>query len=279
MNDALLESLLREDEGTSLDFKRDQYPFVGVTDDNVKSELLKDILAFANSWKRSDAYILVGVDEVSGGRSNIVGVVAHLPDASLQEFVNKKIQRPLIFSYEAYPYEGLQIGVIHIPRQERPFYLKSDYGKLKGNTVYIRRGSSTDVASLDEIAKMGIVGYEELNTHIELLALAEELNDFIEKSSSINIQKQNVNFVTDQYDRLIDKGIIIRLDVNMRKMLREVYAEIKLINHTVSVGWDSGRGSNVWAMNVNAANESMIKNRTMFTAAHDTLIAYLATFG
>jgi predicted HTH transcriptional regulator len=83
MNDQLLESLLREDEGTALDFKRDQYPFVGVNDDSLKSELLKDILAFANSWRRSGAFILIGVQEVTGGRSNAVGVSSHIPDASL----------------------------------------------------------------------------------------------------------------------------------------------------------------------------------------------------
>ena len=82
MNDQLLESLLREDEGTALDFKRDQNPFEGVNDDNVKSELLKDILAFANSWRRSDAFILIGVQEVRGGRSKVVGVLTHIPDAA-----------------------------------------------------------------------------------------------------------------------------------------------------------------------------------------------------
>ena len=85
MNDQLLESLLREDEGTALDFKRDQYPFVGINDDKVKSELLKDILALANSWRRSDAFILIGVQEVTGGRSTVVGASSHIPDASLQQ--------------------------------------------------------------------------------------------------------------------------------------------------------------------------------------------------
>ena len=46
MTDGLFESLLHEEESSSLDFKRDQYPFVGASDDD-KSELLKDILAFA----------------------------------------------------------------------------------------------------------------------------------------------------------------------------------------------------------------------------------------
>lgn len=278
MNDALLESLLREDEGTSLDFKRDQYPFVGITDDDLKGELLKDILAFANSWKRTDAYILIGVEEVRGGRSNIVGISTHLPDASLQQFVNTKIQRPLIFSYEAYPYEGVQIGIIHIPRQERPFYLKKDYGRLKANTAYIRRSSSTDIASLDEIAKMGIATHEEINTYLELEALAEELNDFLEKSLVVNIYEENVSFVFDQYRRLFEKGIIIRLDDGIRKSLREAFTETRLIDQMISAGWNSGRGGNTWAENLNGAKKRIIDNRKKIVAAYESLKRYLATF-
>jgi predicted HTH transcriptional regulator len=44
--------------------------------DDEKSELLKDILGFANAWRRATAYILIGVKEVRGGRSNVVGIPA-----------------------------------------------------------------------------------------------------------------------------------------------------------------------------------------------------------
>ena len=54
----LIESLLHQNEGTALDFKKEQYPFQRATDEQ-KSELLKDILAFANSWRQDDAYIAV----------------------------------------------------------------------------------------------------------------------------------------------------------------------------------------------------------------------------
>ena len=77
----LMEDLLHESEGTSLDFKSAQYPFEHATDE-AKSELLKDVLAFANSWRRTTAYILIGVEEVKGGRSNVVGVRNHLDDAT-----------------------------------------------------------------------------------------------------------------------------------------------------------------------------------------------------
>ena len=145
--------MLHEDEGPSLDFKRDQYGFERV-DKETKSELLKDILAFAKAFRRTDAYILVGVEEIRGGRSRVVGVDTHLDDAKLQQFVNSKTQRPVTFSYREVSHDDCSIGVIHIPLQSRPLYPKATFGKLPKHTVYVRRGSSTDIASPEEIAHM-----------------------------------------------------------------------------------------------------------------------------
>jgi hypothetical protein len=151
---ALIDRLLYEEEGATLDFKSEQYKFAGASDDE-KSELLKDIVAFANAWRRTDAYILVGAKEVKGGRSIVTGIAEHLDDAHLQQFVNAKVNRPIEFSYRTIEFEGVKVGLFQMPTQKRPFHLKKDFGKLKSNTVYIRRGSSTDTASLDEVASMG----------------------------------------------------------------------------------------------------------------------------
>ncbi|MEN6407172.1 MAG: ATP-binding protein [Thermoguttaceae bacterium] len=159
MDKAFFEQLLYEEEGVTLDFKREQYRFVRATDEE-KSELLKDILGFANAWRRSEAYILIGVEEVRGGRSNILGIADtdHLDDHSLQQFVNNQTNRPVRFHYEAFACDEKQIGLIRIEEQPRPIFLKNDYGKLKKTEVYVRRGSSTDPtkpALPDEIAQMG----------------------------------------------------------------------------------------------------------------------------
>lgn len=151
----IVDELLYEEESTTLDFKVKAYNFEGASNDE-KGELLKDILAFTNAWRRTDAYIMIGVKEIKGSKSEVIGINKHIDDAKLQQFVNTKTQLPVTFSYKAINYESKQIGLIHIPLQERPIYLKEDYGKLKGNTVYLRRGSSTDIARPDEIARMGI---------------------------------------------------------------------------------------------------------------------------
>lgn len=182
MNDILLEQLLNEDESSSLDFKKEQYPCVGASDEQ-KSELIKDILAFTNAGRRTDAYILIGVEEVKGGRSRVVGVQQHLEDASLQELVNSKTQRPVEFSYRGYPFEGLQLGIITIALQEHPVFLdKKDYGKLRKHVVYIRRSSSTSEAKPDEIASMGAAALVTGSSNL----LTTQLNHRLKKQEKLN---------------------------------------------------------------------------------------------
>lgn len=149
----LVETLLNSSESNTLDFKQAQYPLASA---NQKGELLKDILAFANAWKTSDAYILVGVRENPGARAIAVGVSDHLKDADLQQLVSSKTNVPVAFGYLSFPADGKDIGVLWIAReQQRPVFLKKQFGGLEANQVYIRRGSSTEVARPDEIARMG----------------------------------------------------------------------------------------------------------------------------
>ena len=150
----LLEHLLHEPESQSLDFKQAQYRFERAFELD-KSELLKDVLAFVNSWRRTSAYVLIGVKEVKGGRGQVIGIADHIEDASLQQFVNSKTQRRVELSYEVVRVEGVEIGVIEIPIQDRPVYAEKDYGKVKARAVYFRAGSSTREANPEEIARMG----------------------------------------------------------------------------------------------------------------------------
>lgn len=171
MDAGLLESLLNEDESSSLDFKSEQYPFEGASEDE-KGELLKDLLALANSWRREDTYILIGVEEIRGSRSRPVGVSVHLDDAKLQQLVNSKVQKPLQFAYEVQRIDGIEIGVIRIPVQDRPFFLKKDFGRLKKNTVYLRHGSSTNEVDPDEIKRMAVAAQKGSPPQLSVLAQA-----------------------------------------------------------------------------------------------------------
>jgi hypothetical protein len=151
----LLETLLHMSESSLVDFKQAAYPIEHATDEQ-KSELLKDILAFANAWKTSDAHILIGVAENAGGRGVVVGVEDHPNDAVLQQLVNSKTNRPVEFAYIPAVIDDKAVGVLRIAQaQQRPLFLKKRYGKLDAEVVFIRRGSSTAIASPDEVAQMG----------------------------------------------------------------------------------------------------------------------------
>lgn len=177
MHPDLIDQLLFKDEGESLDFKAAQYAFAKVSD-HQKAELLKDILAMANAWRDGPGHILIGFKENRPNRATVVGISDHLDDASLQQFVTQKVTPKLQFRYEEVLYEGKHVAVITIPKQKRAFWLTKDFGLLRANIVYVRRGSSTDQASPAEVQTMMNADAGKGAPRIELAALDREFNTF-----------------------------------------------------------------------------------------------------
>ncbi|WP_243042908.1 AlbA family DNA-binding domain-containing protein [Dyella sedimenti] len=158
LTDDLLNQLCFKGEGSDLDYKAERYPFSGATDE-AKAELLKDILAMANAHRNGTAYILIGFKENPPHPAAAVGVPTEgaIDDSRIQQFVNEKLESKLDFRYEERMFKGRHIAVISIPKQPRPFYLKKPFANLLKDTVYIRRGSSTGIATPREVAMMGSV--------------------------------------------------------------------------------------------------------------------------
>lgn len=155
MDNATLEILLNKVESDTLDFKAQQYRFYGANDDD-KSELLKDILAFANGWKETDAYIIIGINEKDGRAAAVTGISVHLADNDVQQFINSKTNKAVTLAVETVPHSGVELDVIRIAQaQTRPIYCRRGFGKLREGTVYVRRGSSTAIADPDEVSAMG----------------------------------------------------------------------------------------------------------------------------
>jgi predicted HTH transcriptional regulator len=90
MYNILLERWLYESENDSLEFKRDQYKFIRASDEE-KSELLKDILAMVNSWRRVDGYIVIGIEDKPEKPNILQGISEHIDDSKIQQFVNSKV--------------------------------------------------------------------------------------------------------------------------------------------------------------------------------------------
>lgn len=152
----LLDSLRFRSEGAGLDFKRTQYHFYA-SKPEAKAELLKDVLCMANAWRDGTAYILIGFEDKTPHPAEVVGIAAndHIDDAAMQQFINSKVHPKLTFTYTETLYQGKTVGVISIPKQPRPFWSTNDYAAIRANAVYVRRGSSSEVAAPDEVLKMG----------------------------------------------------------------------------------------------------------------------------
>ena len=176
MIDDMITALRYKSEGTDIDFKSAQYRFVGGSE-NDKSEMLKDILAIANSWRDGNGYILLGFKDQRPHPAEVVGIVGSIDDAAMQQFVHGKVKPKLTFHYEEHLYDGKTVGVITIPKQKRTFYLSNAYGKLKSNVVYVRRGSSTDEAEPPEIAAMSIADNGRADVRADLSILTAQKDE------------------------------------------------------------------------------------------------------
>ena len=86
----LFNKLLYEETSDSLILRPQEYKFDGALILE-KSEILRDILSIANAWRRVDTYILIGVEEVNGGKNKILGVMEHLDEKKILEFVKKQL--------------------------------------------------------------------------------------------------------------------------------------------------------------------------------------------
>jgi len=178
ISDEELEQLRYKGESADLDFKQAQYPFAGASD-HEKSELAKDIMAMANAYRSDAGYILIGFKDLAPHPAEIVGISAndHIDDAALQQFVRSKIDPALEFRYEERIFDGKHIAVITIPKQPRPFAPKQDFGKLRKNVALVRRGSSTDEATMLEMAKMTLADAGSSKTARVELRIDTEDND------------------------------------------------------------------------------------------------------
>ena len=221
-DDDLIDRLLYTGEGTTLDYKREGYVTEGA-DDVKTSELLKDILAFSNTWRTEPAYILIGFDE---SEQEFYPVIRHPDDSRLQQFINGKTNKHVVFSYRAVTYKNQALGLYTIEVQERPIYAKKKYGIVEKDVVYVRYGSSTAIADPTQIAKMGALEAIKGSTgepllSVELFSLEDQ------KSLNSGISFAYTHLTIDEYPDYTE-GTHGYLKLNDRLVNRNYYRDMAL---------------------------------------------------
>jgi hypothetical protein len=144
-----LKKLIKETEGTLLDFKS---TFYNISDKKSKTDFVKDLLAFGNSTVTEPAYIICGVKVQRTGEKEIIGIDKDImvDDANWVQILRSYSSHPINFKMEKVTLTDYNriIAVIEISiDQQRPILCTKDEGeKLRQGTIYFRNGSSNDVA-------------------------------------------------------------------------------------------------------------------------------------
>ncbi|WP_281936364.1 RNA-binding domain-containing protein, partial [Paenibacillus tyrfis] len=194
--DELLNLIENHSESERLDFKREPYK------QEKQEDLLKDIMAMANSNHPGTKYIIIGIKERPGREPEIIGINAEeFKDSSeYQQLVHSNIAPEIDFEYVKFKYQGKLLAAFKINSNYAGVYMmKKDYKGLKQNLVYARKGSYN----------IRIVGQE----------LAEFIRNKIEKQS---IREQSVqDFITStQYSSKIGEFREETKDAILRKLIR-----------------------------------------------------------
>lgn len=139
-------------EGTHTDFKRQ---FGDLRPDYVK--LVRHVLAFANTPRRTDAYIIFGVDEKKEeGRFDHVGVDGFPSSERLEDILRQHTTLSNVLVDSHFILDGKRTPYIVIPLQfEGPHFLTRDtYGNHERQEVFCRFGSSSSRATERDVLRM-----------------------------------------------------------------------------------------------------------------------------
>ena len=145
--DEILQFLKNTPEQAVFDWKQD---FVLPNDDEKKGELIKDIVAVANASVLSYGFIFYGVNPKKP--DPLIGITSHYDDAHIQQLIKGKIEPLPSFLYYEVSMGTKAVAVIQIaPSKKRPFIISTDIGRVRRGQIVIRRGSSTDGVTLQDL--------------------------------------------------------------------------------------------------------------------------------
>lgn len=181
-----------EDESSYIDFKQVQYIKNKNKDKDMYQELIKDIMAMANSDYLGDKYIIIGIKDIKGQKKQVIGIEeAIIDDADYQQLINENIEPEIKFSYLSGRIDNKVIPYFVIyDNLDKPYMMKKKYKNLERGDSYKRIGSSC--IKLDRRDYDNIYSSKHLDVKsVKLKALKSELK-------LIQILKSENNYLINQ---------------------------------------------------------------------------------
>lgn len=232
-------------EGDYLDFKEYDYQ------KDHKEELVKDILALANSHSIRNKYIIIGAVEENNACIDLreIDTKQIRDEAEFQQIINTYIYENLIVNYRILNIDGKNILVIQIPvinNSNRPFMVKKQIGKLKENEIYIRKGSTTSIANKKDLeymfkenknSKLVVQSYSDGNLFDKIQL--SEVNSIIEKYKENKFEKlkQLVNDINQLKGKEFSFGVgvsflisdeVVKIDDEKESFIKEELKDLNL---------------------------------------------------
>jgi hypothetical protein len=196
MQKILLEKLLSYEEGSNLDFKRE----IDLDSKRGKADFLVEVLGLANA-SRKPSYLVIGIEDKT---RKAIGIPDEITEERIQKFLADHCRPPIHCIFEVLPYKRKRIGVLTILGESRPYVVKGEVGyqdekgkqhKITDKDIFVRRGSTGDAATPDEIKEMAL----------ERQAGTEDMEDVVRKldelSSDLYHINRNISRIIDRHDR------------------------------------------------------------------------------
>lgn len=147
-----LRQLIKREEGPKLDFKASLH----LTTESEKKELTKDVIAMANS-KGGRGYIVFGIEDKT---KRIIGIdPIDFKEEQIQQIIYNRCDPPVPISIDFIDVKDKTVAVLTVYRS-----MHQPHQMMQNGAFYIRRGSTTDTARRDEVAKLlqqnGLLTYE-----------------------------------------------------------------------------------------------------------------------
>jgi hypothetical protein len=197
-----------------------------------KAKFLKHICSLSNSNPKSNAYLVIGVQDED---NSIVGV-DFFDDAKIQNLVNAYLENPPIVAYENIPFPHLDkdkvVGLVSI-RPKNDFSISSlrkNIWKYYGGTVFMREGS---------ISKPKIFDIEIKDINTNLVAAIErhsENNIELTLGGVFDFMKQN-EFYQPQYKVFKEYFVLCWAGKKKQKAKKTFFSRvnIEMVNEQVKL--------------------------------------------
>lgn len=139
-----------DNEGTNLDFKKEEYKRENYT------ALLKDVMSMANALNTEYKRIIIGVKYTPGEEKFFCGLETISDQGTLENIIQENIEPNISFRYYPYTFKETTLGVLEIfDNFDKPYMMKKDYKDgLKKGEMWIRKGSRQSRVIREDLDKM-----------------------------------------------------------------------------------------------------------------------------